>query len=411
MSKEKYGRSKKLSNTVVSRSFIILMVIGLLAGCEKSGNVAMLSEDKSLTIAYFSADMFRDRYKNVIEQKFPKLSLSIVPITDILEQSEQSEDQSAKNSVDIIYVPSENMKQFIDNGQIIDLDPLIKSSSLDVSLYEPEIIDYSRNFGNGKLYGIPTSLLGKVLVYNKEVFDANRINYPNDGMDWDDLLSLAQQFPENGLVIDYLLPSEIIWEIGRIRGLKAYQTNPEQISVMGLQWEEIWKLLAEPMKSGTVSFDNRPFFEGKAAMAIMNGKHERDIEANEKWATVTMPIDPNQPEVTTHSYIDGFYAISSSSKSVEESFELLKFLLSPELSRLEEASMQQAIPVLKKETRSKAVQSMLKLKPVFYEALPFEFNKFGESTMNKIVIEDIPVDQALGELQDQLDQWLLNKNR
>lgn len=386
---------------------IIVLTIICLVGCSTNSNITNLNSDIQLKIGYLSVDMFTDRYSNLVNQKFPSLNYSVVSLYEMIDQG--TDNQQIAASTDIIFVPAEMMSDFINEGLLMNLDSLITKNKLDLSKFQPEIIEYAKNLGEGKLYGIPTSIYGSVLVYNKDIFDANQIDYPRDGMTWEEVLNLAQIFPENGLVSSQLLPSEIIYEVGRVRGLQAYNPDFGTVNIANEQWEEVWDLVITPLRSGALSFQKQLFFNNEVAMAILDSSDSVLIEEHSNWDTITMPIDPLEPANTIYTYTNGFYALSAKTQLVNESFELLQFFLSPQILQLEKANRQHSITIYKNDTPLKTERSMLKLKPVsvYPEGLPFEFISIGEATIKELLSSNLSIEDALATMQVTIEQKLL----
>lgn len=387
---------------------IIVLTFICLVGCSSSSNIANLNSDIQLKIGYRSESMFDDRYSNLVNQKFPTLNYSVISLNEIIDQ--ETDNQQIASSTDIIYVPAEMMSDLINNGLLLELDSLIKKNKLDITKYHPEVIDYVKSLGEGKLYGIPTSIHGTVLVYNKDIFDANQVEYPRDSMTWEEVLNVAQLFPQNGLVNARLLSSEIIYEIGRTRGLQAYNADFGTVNIANEQWEEAWDLVITPLKSGSLSSDRSLFFNNEAAMAFLSSSDAEIIEQHSNWETTTMPINPLYPTETIYTFTDGFYAISAQTELVNESFELLQFFLSPQLLQLEKAKRQHAISIYKSNPPLKVEQSMLKLKPSYnYMDLTYEFIVAGEATIEQIISSNLSIEDALATMQVTVEQQMLEK--
>jgi len=387
---------------------IIVLTIICLVGCSSKSNIADLNSDIEIKIGYRLTENFNERYGNLVNQKFPSLNYSVVPIKEMINQV--SDHQHIAASTDIIFVPTEMISDFINEGLLINLDPLITKNKLDLSKYQPEILEYARSLGNGHLYGIPTSIRGTVLVYNKDIFDTHQIDYPYDGMTWEEIINLAQLFPQDGLVSPIMLPSEIIYEIGRIRGLQAYNSDFATVNIANEHWEEVWDLVIIPMRSGVLSLEKSSFLNNEAAMAILSDSDAKLIEDHTNWETITMPIDPLYPTETIHTYTDGFYALSANTQYVNESFELLQFFLSPQVSQLEKSNRHHAITIYKNNPPLKIEQSLLKLNPASKyddESLPFEFISAGEAAIEELLSSDHSTEDVLAAMQAKIEQKLL----
>jgi len=388
---------------------IIVLIIICLVGCSSNSNIDNLNSDIQLKIGYRSAENFKERYSNLVNQKFPSLNYSVVSLYEMIDQG--SNNQQIAASTDIIFVPNEMMSDFINDGLLINLEPLITKNKLDLAKYHPEIIEYTRSLGEGKLFGIPTSIRGTLLVYNKDIFDAHQIDYPHDGMTWEEVLNVAQLFPQNGLVNSAFLSSEIIYEIGRIRNLQAYNSDFGTVNIANEQWEDVWNLVITPLRSEALSLQRNSFLNNEAAMAFLSDSNSQVIEEHTNWETITMPIDPHYPTETNYTFTDGFYALSANTQHVNESFELLQFFLSPQISQLEKANRHHTISIYKNDPPLKAEQSMLKLKPgsIDYEGLPYEFFLIGETTIKELLSSNLSIEDALAAMQVTIEQKLLEQ--
>jgi len=390
---------------------IIILTFICLVGCSSKSNIANLNSDVEIKIGYRLVENFNERYGNLVNQKFPSLNYSVVPIKEMINQGKDNQQIAA--STDIIFVPTEMMSDFINEGLLINLDLLISKNKLDLSKYHTEILDYTRSLGEGNLYGIPTSIRGKVLVYNKDIFDAHQINYPQDGMTWEEIIHVAQLFPKDGLVTPVMLPTEIIYEIGRIRGLQAYNSDFGTVNIANEHWEEVWDLVITPLRSEAISFQRNSFLDNEAAMAILSDSDSKIIEEQTNWETITMPIDPLFPTESVHTYTDGFYALSANTQYVNESFELLQFFLSPQTSQLEKSNRYHAVTIYKNNPPLKTERSLLKFKPASVyddEGLPFEFISAGEAAIEELLSSDLSIEDALAALQVTIERKLLENN-
>ncbi|MFC4306302.1 extracellular solute-binding protein [Cohnella boryungensis] len=58
----------------------------------------------------------------------------------------------------------------------------------------PTVSEYIRSIGSGRLYGLSNAYNSQALYYNKDLFDRAGVAYPRDGMNWEEVLQLAQRF-------------------------------------------------------------------------------------------------------------------------------------------------------------------------------------------------------------------------
>ncbi len=82
------------------------------------------------------------------------------------------------------------VQSYAARGVIMNLDPFIKDSKIDLSDYWPGAID-STSY-KGSVYGFPRDVGVEALYYNKDDFDAAKLAYPTDTWTWDDLQKAAE---------------------------------------------------------------------------------------------------------------------------------------------------------------------------------------------------------------------------
>ena len=95
---------------------------------------------------------------------------------------------------DVFWMHTNEILKYADYGMIADL----------TDLYNDEDPDYYKNHfseislaniqgSDGRYYGIPKDKDTVCLVYNKEMFDAAKVDYPDDTWTWDDLTEVSQK--------------------------------------------------------------------------------------------------------------------------------------------------------------------------------------------------------------------------
>jgi len=93
---------------------------------------------------------------------------------------------------DLCLVPVGYYLHFAQSGQLLDLTPLAEAEGWDwKNYYLPASVDFYSV--DGKLYGQRECVMNKSLAYNKDMFDAAGLEYPDDTWTWDDLLEAAKK--------------------------------------------------------------------------------------------------------------------------------------------------------------------------------------------------------------------------
>jgi multiple sugar transport system substrate-binding protein len=97
---------------------------------------------------------------------------------------------------DTFWMHSNNIYYYAANNQLLDLTSYIDSSAdIDLANY-PQGLDQIYNL-NGKQYGIPKDYDTIGLWYNKTMFDAAGVAYPDDTWTWDDLKAAAKKLTKS----------------------------------------------------------------------------------------------------------------------------------------------------------------------------------------------------------------------
>ncbi len=77
---------------------------------------------------------------------------------------------------------------------LLDLSPFVDDPAFPKADFFPNTLDTFR--WQGKIYGLPATFVPWAFFYDKEVFDAAGIPYPQTGWSWDDLAQLAAQLTQ-----------------------------------------------------------------------------------------------------------------------------------------------------------------------------------------------------------------------
>lgn len=93
---------------------------------------------------------------------------------------------------DIIVMGGNDLTDNYIEAIIEPLDDLVDKHEFDLSVINKDIIDTIRATGdNGELLSIPNSNDSNILYYNKDIFDKFGVEYPEDGMTWEEAIELS----------------------------------------------------------------------------------------------------------------------------------------------------------------------------------------------------------------------------
>lgn len=228
------------------------------------------------------------------------------------------------------------------NGALLDLDPLIAGDpEFDLKDFYPRLVELCRY--EGPLYSLPRYTSVYVLFYNKDLFDAAGLGYPDDTWTWDDYLAAARRLtvddpdPERrrfGCVIDFwgarVYPwiwssgGEILDASGRRCLLDGSGAREALEFLVGLRhrWE-----VCPPTTMAERRQNISMFVNGQVAM-FQTGAW--DIQSMQQAPALRWDIAP-LPMKRQHATLLGMenYAIASATEHPQEAWELFKFLLGP----------------------------------------------------------------------------------
>lgn len=88
----------------------------------------------------------------------------------------------------------EQLYLFSEYELVTDHTELIGKYSFDLERFDPGFIQAIRSYAGGEeLWALPNNMTRYALHYNKEIFDLFGVDYPEEGMTWQEVISLASQ--------------------------------------------------------------------------------------------------------------------------------------------------------------------------------------------------------------------------
>lgn len=251
------------------------------------------------------------------------------------------------------------------HGLWLDLDPYIKQTNYDLSVFDQGAIDFYRVGGEGQL-GLPYAIYPSMIFYQPELFDEAGLNYPPqkygekykwpDGTEeewnYDTLQKVAMKLTvdENGKTADLadFDPKKIaqygfVWQghddaraIGSYFGAgslvaadgKTAQIPPEWAAAWKWTYDSIWKYHFQPdyaLYQSEAWGASNPFNSGKIAMGITFLWYTCCMEsAGGKWDVAVVPAYNGK---TTANLNADTFRIFKATKHPAEAFEVLSFFL------------------------------------------------------------------------------------
>lgn len=235
-----------------------------------------------------------------------------------------------------------NTPQYVESGIVANLDDFIAADNFDMSMYYPVTTLWAEY--KGHVYGLPKDVTPRAIFYNKNVFDAAGIAYPQDGWTWDEFTATVQALTNGQKGADaqygfialssqtYMLQGYIWSNGGQIisdDGMTAtgYVNSPAVAETIAWYKEVFDSSARSLVATGEGNPGNAEFMTGKVAMMDNGCWPIADLRADEslQWGVVTPPV-PTAGAAYTPVVHSATWSVYDKSAHKAEAWELVKFL-------------------------------------------------------------------------------------
>ncbi len=285
---------------------------------------------------------------------------------------------------DVISMNFENLRSFATKGAVQPLTDYIARDSFDTTIYYTNTVDM--HTVDGVVYGLPATFSDNVVYYNKDMFDAAGVAYPDATWDWNKLLEVGKQFVKDvdgdGTVDTYgygpaWYPMYLfLWGSNILTpdNSKCALTTPEALQAMNAYAG----LFADGGISANAAAqatqgDYDRFVSGNLAMFVAGPWAVKPFNDAIKDFTWDIALHPAGATEGTFLYSNS-YAISNNSKNKDAAWEFLKFASGPEGVKIRQEG-QFEIAAVKSVAESTFIESMQGQSPaspqVFMEATEY----------------------------------------
>lgn len=272
---------------------------------------------------------------------------------------------------DIVVSWQNLLGRLVNRGVVADLSPWIKKERYDLDAILPAVTDMLRAGNDGKLYGLAPGFNNKALYYNQDLFDRYQVPYPEDGMSWEEVLQLAARFPKDGpadaRIYGYhqmymFTPLDLVSRFAQTYGLSLVSADGRTVVVDSPSWRNILKLAMDAYAQGSIkppvprreenrvgreeTLDMDLFSAGRAAMALGDKWYlgqMKDRGSDFRAGVVKLPVDPANPDVATDLTPGAVYSISAYAKDPALCWEIIQYLMSPDVARINERTTRQTM--------------------------------------------------------------------
>ncbi|WP_010276221.1 ABC transporter substrate-binding protein [Paenibacillus senegalensis] len=280
---------------------------------------------------------FYERFGAMLQEKFPHVTIEFIrngtgtTIQDLITQG---------TIPDIIRTDMPTiMSGYLDLELGEDMMPYVEKYNYDLSRFNEVFIEEMLAIGqNGELYGLPVGpYFPQVLYYNKDLFDKFGVDYPTDGMTWDEVYELARTMTREEDGVEYRGFSTNPAAVLRDNPLSLPILDPHEDGLADMeQWRALFQNLLRfyQIPGNPIGDDNSKeslaFSGGNVAMQINQHSVYLTIPPEINWDIAAYPLMEGAPEVMAQRG-PAYYSLTSQSKHKELAFEIIMEMLSDEI--------------------------------------------------------------------------------
>ncbi len=354
------NRSRSTSTAPPSRKValhrrLIGIFLGLLllvvAGCSSPGSGGSNSDEK-VTLTYGLWDQAQvPAMKQIIagfHAEHPNIDVQIQVTPWETYWTKLQTAATAGTAPDVFWMTIMYAEYYAAGGAVLPLDDQIKKAGIDMNNYVDAI--RTAYTYDDKIFGMPKDVNGFGLCYNKKLFDAAGVKYPDANWTWDDVISAAQKLtdPSKG-VYGIAAPNadELTWYLtvpqtgGSI--ISADQKSSGYADANTIKGIEFWtdmitKYKVSPSLQQTTDTDPLALLtSGKIAMRYCGSWEPEEIAAVPYGkANIDIAPLPLGPNGNRNYYSNGLAnEISAKSKHPEQAWQFVQYLSSKESAALQ----------------------------------------------------------------------------
>lgn len=179
--------------------FALVMILSL-AACAPKPTPIPAAEDQMVVIRVGTGDGGEGLtpHQTIIqnfEDENPKIIAQLEPVSGRDYYARLLTQLAAKGAPDIMQVGDDAVPSFVEKGAFIPLSATMAEQGFDPSIYLPGLLAPGQV--NGEQYLLPKDYSPLAVYYNKAIFDAAGVDYPEEGWTWDDMLDIALELTQD----------------------------------------------------------------------------------------------------------------------------------------------------------------------------------------------------------------------
>ena len=328
----------------------LLMCLALLlfAGCvQRVGTASSPTSGAPVELTLFTWTEVTEQAANQkllteFEQAHPGIKVRLMNVPGSKEAMQKLQTMMAGDTPpDVMSIHGAYYYSFAAKGTLADLGPFIaKDPAFDLDDFYPGLVQVSR--WQGKLYSLPRYTSVYTLIYNKSLFDAAGVAYPDpkQAWTWDQYLAAAQKLTKNpgtatgtwGVYIDFWGSRLYPWlwqnnaDLMNEDRSKCVIDSPAASAALGFVRDLRWKQkVAPPSNAADRNEGLNEFMQGKIGMYMTGPWDVQTLlkKPDLRWDTAPLPVKARAATLLGTEN----YALSAKSAHPQEAWELYKFLL------------------------------------------------------------------------------------
>jgi ABC-type glycerol-3-phosphate transport system substrate-binding protein len=316
------------------RKLFIVLTLGLLlaaGSCKKETPASRTSQ--TATVNFYAAtdhDSFLKKMVDLFNATHPDIQViyNSIPNGDYDDKIRVL--AAGSSDVDAFWIRSPaQTQQYITNNALLDLSPFIQSSGIDLTPIRTTSLPGAAR--DGKIYGLPTTGSCWMLFYNKDLFDAKGLPYP-ENLTWDQYLDLAKSltYTEDGKKYWGGVCPPWTMNLGA-SSAGEYLTAPEPMPYTRRYAQVLHRMYVddkshpsiEEMSVGT--FDINPFFEAGNVYMMIQGDWEFFLlNTPFTYAAAPMPVFEGTAPGSSVGQ-SSYYVVSPRSKYQRQAYQFIEW--------------------------------------------------------------------------------------